>query len=610
MTLTSAGRLLIGTTTDNTVDRLQISGNIRLNTGYVQVINSSNAGLYLNNTAVQWQVYNNTSNQFIINNGAGTTALTLLYDTGAATFSSSVTAGSTTTIGSQLTSRADYGAGITFTNAKTDASDIRNFRIVSDQTVYQDFQIQKSTTLGGSTYSNLLYFAPTGAATFSSSVTVGGAINVGTSGSLQINAGTAATPLITQTTNYTEIYRRNDGVGIYLGGTGDPANYYDNTTHYFRSTGGVTEKMRITSAGRLLLGTTTDNTVDRLQIAGSVKSTGNIVSNGGSFFTNDNGRYGWGAGSTYMDGDAANGYVRFFTAGSERMRITSGGNVGIGVTPSAWNFFTAMQIGNTSYATFANRVYIGSNWYFGTGDKYIASDYATLYQQASGEHKWYNAPSGVAGNTIGFTQAMTLNANGNLGIGTTLPSAPLTVLANASAVNARFLGRSSDGFAFLTFRNNADNATNGEIGISDAQNMLFYAGGSERMRITSGGEVYIAGTTDQGAYNLQVNGTGVWGAGAYVNGSDIRLKENISPIKTALEYVNKMNPISFKYKESYSKDQNIQPGFIAQELKELFKDEIWVNGIVSEGTDYLNVAYQNIIPLLTKAIQEQQIQSR
>jgi hypothetical protein len=290
------------------------------------------------------------------------------------------------------------------------------------------------------------------------------------------------------------------------------------------------------------------------------------------------------------------------------MRITSGGNVGIGVTPSAWNFFTAMQIGNTSYATFANRVYIGSNWYFGTGDKYIASDYATLYQQASGEHKWYNAPSGVAGNTIGFTQAMTLNANGNLGIGTTLPSAPLTVLANASAVNARFLGRSSDGFAFLTFRNNADNATNGEIGISDAQNMLFYAGGSERMRITSGGEVYIAGTTDQGAYNLQVNGTGVWGAGAYVNGSDIRLKENISPIKTALEYVNKMNPISFKYKESYSKDQNIQPGFIAQELKELFKDEIWVNGIVSEGTDYLNVAYQNIIPLLTKAIQEQQIQ--
>jgi hypothetical protein len=276
MRITSGGRVLIGTTTDNTVDRLQISGNIRLNTGYVQVINSSNAGLYLNNTAVQWQVYNNTSNQFIINNGAGTTALTLLYDTGAATFSSSVTAGSTTTIGSQLTSRADYGAGITFTNAKTDASDIRNFRIVSDQTVYQDFQIQKSTTLGGSTYSNLLYFAPTGAATFSSSVTVGGAINVGTSGSLQINAGTAATPLITQTTNYTEIYRRNDGVGIYLGGTGDPANYYDNTTHYFRSTGGVTEKMRITSAGRLLLGTTTDNTIDLLQVAGSVALTTNL----------------------------------------------------------------------------------------------------------------------------------------------------------------------------------------------------------------------------------------------------------------------------------------------------------------------------------------------
>ena len=57
---------------------------------------------------------------------------------------------------------------------------------------------------------------------------------------------------------------------------------------------------------------------------------------------------------------------------------------------------------------------------------------------------------------------------------------------------------------------------------------------TERARITSGGEVYIAGTTDQGAYNLQVNGTGVWGAGAYVNGSDVRLKENVQTLTDGL----------------------------------------------------------------------------
>ena len=127
---------------------------------------------------------------------------------------------------------------------------------------------------------------------------------------------------------------------------------------------------------------------------------------------------------------------------------------------------------------------------------------------------------------------------------------------------------------------------------------------TEAMRITSGGEVYIAGTTDQGAYNLQCNGTGVWGAGAYVNGSDLRLKEDIKPILSGLDYVNKMNPVSFKYLESYSRDRSIQTGFIAQELIEVFKDEEWVDGIVKQGTEHYNVAYQAIIPVLVKAIQE------
>ena len=77
-----------------------------------------------------------------------------------------------------------------------------------------------------------------------------------------------------------------------------------------------------------------------------------------------------------------------------------------------------------------------------------------------------------------------------LGIGTTSPSAALTVKTESS-ITARFIGRSADGFSFLNFRNNADTATNGEIGISDAQNMLFYTGTTERMRITSGGKVGI-----------------------------------------------------------------------------------------------------------------------
>ena len=127
---------------------------------------------------------------------------------------------------------------------------------------------------------------------------------------------------------------------------------------------------------------------------------------------------------------------------------------------------------------------------------------------------------------------------------------------------------------------------------------------TERMRITSDGEVYIAGTTDRGAYNLQCNGTGVWGAGAYVNGSDERLKENIAEITEGLEVVNKLRPVSFNYKPEHSKDTSKQAGFIAQELLVALEGQDYLEGTVSQGPDYYNVAYQNLIPVLAKAIQE------
>jgi hypothetical protein len=90
---------------------------------------------------------------------------------------------------------------------------------------------------------------------------------------------------------------------------------------------------------------------------------------------------------------------------------------------------------------------------------------------------------------------------GNVGIGTSSPSAPLTLQANSSGIGIHIIGRSADGVGFLTFRNNANNVINGEIGISDAQNMLFYTGSSVRLTITSGG---IINTTSR----LNVNGAG------------------------------------------------------------------------------------------------------
>jgi hypothetical protein len=143
-----------------------------------------------------------------------------------------------------------------------------------------------------------------------------------------------------------------------------------------------------------------------------------------------------------LDASDGNGHVRapvsgmalvFDVSGSERARIDSSGNLGLGVTPSAWGGGlngTGLQVGAYTSITSANAfgAGYGFNFYYdGTNYRYVASNFASLIEQSGGAFRFKTAASGTAGNAISFTQAMTLDASGNLGIGTTSPSYKLDV---------------------------------------------------------------------------------------------------------------------------------------------------------------------------------------
>jgi hypothetical protein len=131
--------------------------------------------------------------------------------------------------------------------------------------------------------------------------------------------------------------------------------------------------------------------------------------------------------------------IRFFTGGTTaglstlQMTLNSSGNLGLGVTPSAWGAsWSAQQFGQAgslfAFKSGSNFTVLSNNSYVVGGDyqsgdaRYINDGLSTAYiQNNSGQHLWMTAPSGTAGNAISFTQAMTLGSNSGLSIGT--PSA-------------------------------------------------------------------------------------------------------------------------------------------------------------------------------------------
>jgi hypothetical protein len=147
-------------------------------------------------------------------------------------------------------------------------------------------------------------------------------------------------------------------------------------------------------------------------------------------------------------------------------------------------------------------------------------------------------------------------------------------------------------------------------GLQDRFRIWYYDGTVNETRgiqIEEGGDVGIGIANP--AYKLDVVGdinasANVRAAGTALT-SDARLKRNIQPLTNALDVVQQLRPVSYeKRADLQSNDYSMkQMGFIAQELESVLPNSVQTD----KSADAIkSVDYISIIPVLTKALQEQQ----
>jgi hypothetical protein len=368
------------------------------------------------------------------------------------------------------------------------------------------------------------------------------------------------------------------------------------------------------------LGATTPSTV----AATTLTTSSTITHNGGTA-----------NGVAYLDGS------KVLTTGSAL--VFDGSNLGVGVTPSAWGSGQiAMDIGLGSAiwnpGTVSQTQVLNNSYFNGTNFIYKGTAAASRYRMTGAQHEWYTAASGTAGNAITFTQAMTLDASGRLGIGTTSPQEKLQLEGSgAQYMRVKTTTTNADIYFGIT------SSSVGYVGTGGSDPLAFYTGGTERARIDSSGNLLVGKTAtgigNVGAENLAngavfstlVGSTGATssynlystGAGAYrfyvgmdgtINAtsivitaiSDQRLKENIRDIDTGLSAIMALKPRRFDWKEGKGQDKKNAAGFIAQEFETVFPECVSTSKAGEDGIEYKNINHETLIPTLVKAIQEQQ----
>jgi hypothetical protein len=489
-------------------------------------------------------------------------------------------------------------------------------------------------------------------------------LTIDSSGQLALGTTTATNTLTVQGT---VAYNLNSTTDVYKYFTGGAGLVYAGTTTStaigFLTSGG--ERMRLDTSGNLGIGTSSPG--QKLEVAGNifVNTSGNpyaeIKTSGSGNnpylkLTADTNS--WTFQGTFSN---ANDDLLVLYNATTLLDLTKDGNLGLGVTPSAWGgTYKAQQIGQAGVLAGHGSLpafTLASNAYENSGWKAITTNPAQRIDLSSDNNAtiFYRAASATAGSALSWVETARFDSSGNLGIGTSSPDAKLRIDAASPTrgIVEVVRGTGSTGSLICVAQDAvADWAIGQPAGVNA---FAFFSGrspgadGTERARITSGGDLLV-GTTSTSAssgegfkvfanigisghfdpavvtaannasyscwdiystatssYRFYVTTTGVINA---VNTtisaiSDQRYKENICDLDVGLDAVLALKPRKFDWKTGKGKDIKNDRGFIAQEFEQVFPDLVdeWKDP-APEGEEPYKSVRQDLIPVLVKAIQE------
>ena len=360
--------------------------------------------------------------------------------------------------------------------------------------------------------------------------------------------------------------------------------------HTSASAGSPSERMRLTSDGKIGIGTASPDALLQIEKSDSGTTIDKEPSSqsGPNIAIHNSNQTANNLSSVQFTNRGTNGVAETATAGIHVKHEAQGGTYSYG----SMNFNTTNSAG--SYAT---RMHIasGGNVGIGTDSPTIDGSLAGLSINSSGNLLHINDGDGA---TLKLTDPAT---GANRGLGISLQNTE-AVISNCESGSLRFGTGNAERARFdssgrLLVGKTAAGIGNTGVEIRNTNDILITKADDSALflnRLNTDGSIVEFRRTGNTVGTISVTGS----ATSYNTSSDIRLKQDIEPL-VATDKLMQMNPVSYNWKSDPDGPRSM--GFIAQEMADVMPEAVSTG---DDDDDMMSMDYGRITPILVSALQD------